>query len=93
MIQTEPEDIESIRERLRKMSDLELRQYGRAARDLSNPKKNFAAEPLVQASARRGASGMAQKTSAEAVESKLSGTARTFTGDEYRGMLLGRIPR
>ena len=41
MIQTEPEDIKRIRERLRKMSDLELRQYGRAARDLSNPKKNF----------------------------------------------------
>jgi hypothetical protein len=41
MIQTEPEDIERIRERLRKMSDLELRKYGRAARDLSNPKKNF----------------------------------------------------
>jgi len=41
MIQTEPEDIERIRERIRKMSDLELRQYGRAARDLFNPKKNF----------------------------------------------------
>src|SRR5580704_11980530 len=37
----EPEYVEIIRERLRKMSDLELRQYGRAARDLSNPKKNF----------------------------------------------------
>jgi len=35
------DDIERIRERLRKMSDLELRQYGRAARDLPNPKKNF----------------------------------------------------
>ena len=33
----EPEAIERIRERLRKMSDLELRQYGRAARDLANP--------------------------------------------------------
>jgi hypothetical protein len=41
MIQLEPENIEQIRERLRKMSDLELRQYGRAARDLSDPKKNF----------------------------------------------------
>ena len=41
MIQLEPEEIERIRERLRKMSDLELRQYGRAARDLANPKKNF----------------------------------------------------
>jgi hypothetical protein len=41
MIQIEPEDIERIRERLRKMSDLELRQYGRAARDLSDPKKSY----------------------------------------------------
>jgi hypothetical protein len=41
MIQTEPEDIERIRERLRKMSDLELRHYGRAARDLAIPKRNF----------------------------------------------------
>ncbi len=41
MIQTEPDDIERIRERLRKMSDLELREYGRAARDLADPKKNF----------------------------------------------------
>jgi hypothetical protein len=32
MIQTDPESIEQIRERLRKMSDLELRKYGRAAR-------------------------------------------------------------
>jgi hypothetical protein len=37
MIQTSPENIEQIRERLRKVSDLELRQYGRAARDLANP--------------------------------------------------------
>jgi hypothetical protein len=28
MIGFEPEDIEKIRERLRKMSDLELRKYG-----------------------------------------------------------------
>jgi hypothetical protein len=41
MIQTDPESIEQIRARLRKMSDLELRKYGRAARDLSDPKKNF----------------------------------------------------
>lgn len=41
MIQTEPEEIEKIRERLRKMSDLEQRQYGRAARDLADPKKNL----------------------------------------------------
>jgi hypothetical protein len=41
MIQSIPEDIEQIRERIRKMSDAELRKYGRAARDLSDPKKNF----------------------------------------------------
>ena len=35
------DDIERIRELLRKMSDLELRQYGRAARDLADPKKNL----------------------------------------------------
>ena len=41
MIQTEPEDIERIRERLRNMTDRELREYGRAARDHANPKKNY----------------------------------------------------
>jgi hypothetical protein len=41
MIQSDSEDIEQIRERLRKLSDLELRKHGRAARDLSDPKKNF----------------------------------------------------
>jgi hypothetical protein len=40
MIQSIPEDIEQIRERIRKMSDLELRKYGRAARELADPKKN-----------------------------------------------------
>ena len=43
MIQIDPDsdNVERIRERLRKMSDLELRQYGRAARDLADPKKNL----------------------------------------------------
>ncbi len=36
-----PESIEQIRERIRKMSDAELRKYGRAAQDSSDPKKNF----------------------------------------------------
>jgi hypothetical protein len=36
-IQTNPEDIEQIRERLRKMSDVELRKFGRAASDMVNP--------------------------------------------------------
>jgi hypothetical protein len=41
MIQSDPEGIEQIRARLGKMSDHELRTFGRAARDLSDPKKNF----------------------------------------------------
>jgi hypothetical protein len=40
-IQTNAEDLGQIRERIRKMSDLELRKYGRSARDLADPKKNF----------------------------------------------------
>jgi hypothetical protein len=41
MIQTDPEDIEQIRERLRKMSDHELRKFGRSASVMADPKKNF----------------------------------------------------
>jgi hypothetical protein len=41
MIQSDPEGIEQIRALLGKMSDHELRKFGRAARDLSDPKKNF----------------------------------------------------
>jgi hypothetical protein len=49
MIQASPEDIEQIRERIRKMTDLELRKYGDAARDLSDPKKNFSPpNPAIQ---------------------------------------------
>jgi hypothetical protein len=41
-IQFNPESVEQIRERLRKMSDLELRKFGQAARNLSDPtKKNL----------------------------------------------------
>ncbi len=40
MIQTDSDDIEQIRERISKMSDAELRKYGRAARDLADPRKN-----------------------------------------------------
>jgi hypothetical protein len=42
-IQVMPENVEQIRERLRKMSDLELRQYGRAARNMADPTKNYGA--------------------------------------------------
>jgi hypothetical protein len=42
MIPSELENIEQFRERISKMSDAELRKYGRAAaRNLSDPKKNF----------------------------------------------------
>jgi hypothetical protein len=41
MIQTEPEDIERIRERLRKMTDRELREYGRDAASMADPRKNL----------------------------------------------------
>ena len=40
-IQAMPENLEQIRERLRKMTDLELRQYGRSARNMADPGKNF----------------------------------------------------
>lgn len=39
MTQSKPESIEQIRERIHKMSDAELRKHGRAARNLSDPKK------------------------------------------------------
>jgi len=41
MIQSFPEDIEQIRERLRKMSDRELQKFGRAASVMADSKKNF----------------------------------------------------
>jgi hypothetical protein len=40
-IQTDHEDIAQIRERIRKMSDFELRKYGRAARDLAAHKPSM----------------------------------------------------
>jgi len=36
-----PEDLEQIRERLRTMSDLELRKFGRAASNMADPRENF----------------------------------------------------
>ena len=48
MIQTDPEGVERIRERLRKMSDLELRKFGRSASVMADPKMNFrATEPSL----------------------------------------------
>jgi len=34
-------NVEQIRERIRAMSDTELRKYGRAAAHMANPKKNY----------------------------------------------------
>ena len=42
-IQSNPENVEQIRERLRKVSDLELRKFGRAASVMADPAKNFGA--------------------------------------------------
>jgi hypothetical protein len=64
MIQSEPENVEQIRERLRKMSDLELRKYGRAARDLADPKKNLGKpNPPFQVQFGRRDGGMAEAAS------------------------------
>jgi hypothetical protein len=41
MIQTHDDDIAQIRARLRKMSDLELRKFGRSARGMADPKEEF----------------------------------------------------
>jgi DUF1365 family protein len=50
MIQSDLDDIEQIRARIRAMSDLELRKYGRAARDLADPKKNPLADRIRRSS-------------------------------------------
>ena len=43
LIQLRPQSPEELRERLRGMSDLELRRFGQRARQLSDPKMNFGA--------------------------------------------------
>ena len=48
MIQSIPEDIEQIRERIRKMTDRELREYGRAAASMADPRKNRNPNPSFQ---------------------------------------------
>ena len=48
MISLKPESPEELRERLRQMSELELRRFGQRARKLSGAKMNFGAtEPHV----------------------------------------------
>jgi hypothetical protein len=39
--QANSETVDQIRERLRKMSDLELRKFGQAAKVMADPTKNF----------------------------------------------------
>jgi hypothetical protein len=64
MIQTDSGDIEQIRERLHKMSDMHLRKFGRSAAVMSDPKRNFGApHPAFKIQLRRGESGMAQEAS------------------------------
>jgi hypothetical protein len=46
MISLKPESPEELRNRLREMSDLELRRFGERARKLSDPKMNFGATEL-----------------------------------------------
>jgi hypothetical protein len=44
----EPKDRDELRERLREMSDLELRRFGYTARKLSDPRMNFGStDPYV----------------------------------------------
>ena len=53
-----PESPEELRERLRQMSDLELRRFGQRARKLSDPKMNFGATDHTSYNLkRRGRSG------------------------------------
>ena len=46
MIQTGPENIERIREELRKMSDAELLRHGQGLRHMCSAKVNFGKPPL-----------------------------------------------
>jgi hypothetical protein len=48
MIQTDPEDLGRIRERIRKMSDLELRECGRRQRPIRPKEKLRASNPAFQ---------------------------------------------
>jgi hypothetical protein len=40
MIQQAPDSLEAIRERIRRMTDAQLIDYGRAARQMANPANN-----------------------------------------------------
>jgi hypothetical protein len=80
MIQSEPESIERIRERICKMSDLELRQYRRAARDLANPKKTFGS-PNPSFQIQLDSASAQPKRTARAYESFWRFCARTIRRD------------
>jgi hypothetical protein len=50
MIQSDPEDLERIRAHISKMTDHELREYGRAAARMCDPGKNHGnPNPIFQA--------------------------------------------
>lgn len=74
-IQSNSETVEQIRERLRKMSDLELRKFGQAARVMADPRKNFGSRTRsslfnCEKRARSGGDGI-QRTNLERFESLL----------------------
>jgi hypothetical protein len=57
-LDSKPESRDELRERLRGMSDLELRRFGQQARKVSDPKMNFGAtHPTSFSWTRRGRSG------------------------------------
>ena len=47
-IQSDPENVEQIRDRIRKMTDQELREYGRSAASMADPRKNRNPNPSFQ---------------------------------------------
>ncbi len=47
-IQADLENVEQIRARIRKMTDRELRKYGRAAASMADPRKNRNPNPSFQ---------------------------------------------
>jgi hypothetical protein len=81
-IQIESFDIEKLRERLRKMSDAQLLEFGRAGRQLCSPEANFDKPPrevfVIQLKEARAE--MEKKTS-----EKMTGPA-VANGRQQRGL-------
>jgi hypothetical protein len=62
MIQAEPESLEQIRARLRKLTDAQLIELERDCRELSDPKRNYGKpNPAFQVKREEGSCGMASK--------------------------------